>query len=823
MPTINKIAAISMTVVGVDLVDLMVWATSDFVLATTASSDRHERQSDYNAGFQMRRALLFPPRRALVSSTTCLVMLMVARPSPARQSATTAQASLTPVASPVASVLTREADGRVFVRATRTTGAIKIDGELNEEIYERVPPITEFVQQEPNFGAPSTERTEAWVLYDDKNLYFVCRCWDTHPERIVANDMRRDSSNLPQHDNFAVAIDTFHDGRTGFFFYITAIGAMRDAEVTGMQGNFDWNPVWEAKATRFANGYISEMAFPFKSLRYGPGREQTWGFQLRRVIRSKNETVFLTPVDPQWGGPGIHHFPEAATLVGLEVPPASRNIEIKPYAISRLTTDLLRTPPVRHDSEPDMGLDAKIGITKGLTADFTYNTDFAQVEADEAQVNLTRFALSFPEKREFFLEGQGVFQFGTGGRGGGPGGGEGASSGGDVPTLFYSRRIGLTTGGRAVPVVAGGRVSGKAGPWSVGALSITTGDDAVSGALQTNFSVVRLRRDVLSKSTIGGIFSRRSVSAVAPGSNNLWGLDANLNFYQNVFLSGYAAQTQTQDRRGDDLSYRGQFNYTTDRYGLTLDRIVVERNFNPELGFLRRENFRRNFGQARFSPRTAHNPLIRRYTYQASFEYTTDNDNRLESREVLTDFRIDFHNADAIAVQHSHAYEFLPAPFEIARGVQLPVGGYAFQNTKVSFNAGVNHRVTGSTGFEIGSLYGGDKKTATLRGRIELTSQFGVEPNVSISWIDVPQGRFSDKIVGSRTFFTMSPRSFVAALIQYSSSTASLSTNLRFRWEYQPGSELFVVYTEGRSTLAPGRTELQNRGFVVKINRLFRF
>jgi hypothetical protein len=760
-------------------------------------------------------------RRGWVSAATCLIMLAAARPVAAQQAAIAAEASTAPVAISAAPMLTREVDGRVLVHAARITEPIKIDGQLTEEIYDRVAPITEFVQQEPKLGEPGTERTEAWVFYDDNNLYFSCRCWDTHPERIVANDMRRDSSNLPQHDNFAVAIDTFNDGRNGFFFYVTAIGAIRDAEVTDMRTNFDWNPVWDGKAGRFANGYISEMAFPFKSLRYGPGRQQTWGIQMRRVIRSKNETVFLTAVDPQWGGPGIHHFAEAPTLVGLEAPPPSRNIEIKPYAISRLTTDLQRSPPVRNDSEPDAGLDVKVGITKGLTADFTYNTDFAQVEADEAQVNLTRFSLSFPEKREFFLEGQGLFQFGSGGPGGrGGGGGEG---GGDAPTIFYSRRIGLSAAGREVPVVAGGRVSGKAGPFSVGALSITTGRDDVSDTPQTNFSVVRLRRDVLSKSTIGGIVSRRSVSALGRGANNLWGVDANFNFFQNVFVSGYGAQTQTDDRRGDDLSYRGQFNYTTDRYALALDRVVVEKNFNPEVGFLRRENFRRNYGQARFSPRTANNPVIRRYSYQGSLEYTTDNDNRLESREALADFRIDFHNADAIAVQHSRTYEFLPRPFQIARNVQLPVGGYSFQNTRVSFNPGANHRFTGSAAFEIGTFYGGDKRTATLRGRLEVTSQFGVEPNISLNSVDLPQGRFTDTIFGGRVFFTMSPRSFVAALIQYSSSNTSLSTNLRFRWEYQPGSELFVVYTDGRSTLPQRGTELQNRGFVVKINRLFRF
>ncbi|MSO45351.1 MAG: hypothetical protein EXQ59_01090 [Acidobacteria bacterium] len=773
----------------------------------------------------MNRAFSFPPARLLrVASSACLLALAGTTPLLAQSPPTPTERPAAPAATTAAPVLSHDQNGRLVVHATRVTSPIKINGQLDEEVYLQVAPITDFVQQDPNPGSPISERTEIWVLFDDQNLYFACRCWDAHPERIVANEMRRDSVNLSRHDHVAVALDTFHDGRTGVYFYMTPIGGMRDMAVTDMRVQTDWNPVWDGGASRSKDGYILEMAFPFKSLRYGAGRQQTWGIQMRRFITSKNETAFLTPVDRQWGPPGISHFADAPTLIGLEVPPPSRNIEIKPYAISRLTTDLARSPAVRNDSEPNAGLDVKLGITKGLTADLTYNTDFAQVEVDEAQVNLTRFSLSFPEKREFFLEGQGLFQFGASGPGGRSGSsGEGGGADPDAPTIFYSRSIGLTAGGRAVPVVGGGRVTGKAGAWSLGALSITTGEDAVSGVPQTNFSVTRLRRDILSKSAIGGIFSRRSRSTVAPGANNLWGLDANLAFYQSVFVSGYVAQSRTEGRRGDDRSYRGQFNYTTDRYGLFVDRLVVGKQFNPEVGFLRRQNFRSNYAQARFSPRAVNNPVIRKYTYQGHIDYTTDNANHLESRELLALFRMDFQNADAISVQHAQMYEFLPAPFQIALGVVLPVGAYDFQNTIVSFNPGVTHRLSGSASLDIGSFYGGDKKTASLRGRIEITPQLGVEPNVSLNWVDVPQGRFQDTVVGGRTFFTITPRTFVAALIQYSSANASLSTNLRWRWEYRPGSELFVVYTEGRSTLPPRGTDLQNRGFVVKINRLFRF
>jgi hypothetical protein len=711
------------------------------------------------------------------------------------------------------SVLTRDGDGRVLVRATRIARPLAVDGQLDDAPYGEVPPITELVQQEPNAGAPISEQTEVWILFDDSYIYFACRCWDEHPERIVANDMRRDSSNLGSHDSLSIALNPFNDQRNGVMFAVTPAGAMRDGTTTEERANFDWNPVWDGRASRFDRGWIAEMAVPFKSLRYKPGREQTWRIQIRRNIRSKNELAYLTPVSPARGVRAVHNFSDAATLVGLEAPPAALNFEIKPYVMSRVTTDRLSRPAVENDLDPDAGVDVKYGVTESLTADFTYNTDFAQVEADEAQVNLTRFSLSFPEKRDFFLEGQDIFAFGNS---------AGGDLGGDAPTIFYSRRIGLS-GGRAVPVIGGGRLSGKTGPWSIGALNLETNDDEAAGVEQTNFTVMRLRRDVLRRSSVGGLFTRRSVSALAPGANHVWGVDGNFAFYQNVYVSGYLAQSRTEGMVGDDLSYRTQFNYTADRYGLALDRFVVEKHFNPEVGLLRREDFRRNFARGRFSPRTTNHPFIRKWTYEGSLDYVTDNENHLESRDASALFRIDFHNSDAVSLEHSRLYEFLAEPFTISRGVRIPVGGYSFDNTRVSYTAGAQRRLSGSSSVETGRFYDGDKKTATFRGRLEVTPQLGVEPSISLNWIDLPQGGFTTSVIGGRTSFTMTPRMFVAALIQYSSSNTSLSTNLRFRWEYQPGSELFVVYTEGRSTLPPRGTDLESRGFVVKINRLVRF
>jgi hypothetical protein len=710
-------------------------------------------------------------------------------------------------------ILSQDETGRRIVRAVRIREPIRIDGQLDDAAYRDVPPITEFIQQVPKNGAPVSERTEMWVLFDDDNIYISCRCLDQNPDRIVANDMRRDSSGTGGQDNLTVAFDTFNDQRSGFMFTLTASGGLRDGTATTEGSNFDWNTVFDGSASRSDQGWIAEMAIPFKSLRYAPGREQTWGVQIRRRITSKNEMAYVTLVSPAWNQQAVHHFDEAATLVGLEAPPAARNLEIKPYAMSRVTTDRLSRPALDNDVDPDAGFDLKYGLTKSLTADFTYNTDFAQVEADEAQVNLTRFSLVFPEKREFFLEGGDIFAFGRNASG---------DLGGDAPSVFYSRRIGLS-GARVVPVMAGGRITGKAGPWSIGGLNIETNDDPDAGIEQTNFAVVRLRRDILRRSNVGALFTNRSVSTTASGSNQVWGADANFAFFQSVFLSGYLAKSQTEGRSGDDLNYRAQFNYNADRYGLALDRLVVEKNFNPEVGFMRRENFRRNLARARFSPRTAANRIVRKLTYEGTFDYVTDNENHLESRELSGRFQTDFHNSDTASVEYSQLYEFIPEPFSISRGVRIAVGGYSFDNLRLSFTGGSQRRINGTATFDVGSFYDGDKTTAAFRGRVEITKQLGLEPNISLNWIDLPQGSFTNTVVGGRTVFTMTPRMFVAALVQYSSSNTSLSTNLRFRWEYQPGSELFVVYTEGRSTLPPRGTDLENRGFVVKINRLFRF
>jgi hypothetical protein len=311
-----------------------------------------------------------------------------------------------PAAQPVAMV-TRDADGRITVRAIRLTAPLRTDGRLDEDVYHSNASIDVFVQTMPKENSTPTERTEAWVLFDASTIYVTGRLWESAPpDEWTANEVRRDTNQLRQNDNFGVVFDTFLDRRNGFMFYTNPLGALADYQMTD-EGNpsADWNPVWDVRTGRFEGGWTVEMAIPFKSLRYRSGTNQSWGLQIRRSIRRKNEYSYLTPLPLSSGGPqGFFRVSSAATLTGLDLPPAGKNVEVKPYGISRLTTDRLAMPVVGDEFDAEFGVDAKYGITANLTADVTYNTDFAQVEVDEQQVNLTRFSLFFPEKREFFLE-----------------------------------------------------------------------------------------------------------------------------------------------------------------------------------------------------------------------------------------------------------------------------------------------------------------------------------------------------------------------------------------------------------------------------------
>ncbi|MGE3424936.1 MAG: DUF5916 domain-containing protein, partial [Dehalococcoidia bacterium] len=653
-----------------------------------------------------------------------------------------------------------------------------------------------------------------------QTLYVSARCWDSAPpERWVANELRRDTNQLRQNDTFGVIVDTFHDRRNGFLFYTNPLGARADQAVTD-EGNLnvDWNPVWDVRTGRFDGGWTVEMAIPFKSLRYRSGQAQTWGINIRRVIRRKNEWTHIAYIPAAAGVPGgMFRLSRAATLTGLDLPEASRNVELKPYGISQLTTDRTRTPAVRNRIEPDLGLDVKYGITANLTADVTVNTDFSQTEVDEQQVNLTRFSVVLPEKRDFFLEGRGIFDFARSG----PNGTTPAAT----PIFFYSRRIGLN-GGRVIPITAGGRVTGKVGKFSVGAMNIQTGGEAVSNTPGTNFTVLRVKRDILRRSTIGVMLTNRShASALPSASNAAYGADASFSFFQNVNLGGYYARTRTDGLRGDDDSYLARASYDGDRYGAVAQYLKVGDNFTPDVGLVRRDNMRRSFGSLRFSPRPrVRFRGIRQFVYLASVEYIENAAGQVETRNQTGRISVERQNSDTFFVEAVSSHEMLLRPLTVARNVAIPRGEYAFSDVQVGYQMGLQRRVSGTFTLQRGSFYDGTIAAFGFTGaRASLLKQWSVEPSVQINSVDRPLGGFTTLLVRARSDYAFTPRMFASTLVQYSSNDRLFSSNLRFRWEYRPGSDLFVVYTDERNTLGTGFPALNNRAFVIKATRLMRF
>jgi hypothetical protein len=744
-------------------------------------------------------------------------------PIPARAAAWLTAAAFWTVpaaaAQQAAAVVSRDGSGSVVVRAVHLPDGIRVDGRLDEEIYVAVQPIGDFVQQEPDEGRPATERTEAWVFFDDSHVYVAARCWDTRPDRRVANEMRRDTNQLRQNDTFAVLFDTFHDRRNGYLFYANPIGGLADSQITD-EGppNTDWNTVWDVKTAIFDEGWTIEMAIPFKSLRYQREAEQTWGINLRRVVRWKNEWSYLTQVPRALTTfRGILKVSSAGTLVGLRPPVATRNLEIKPYALGGVTTDRTLLEPPSNEVSRRAGGDLRYGVTQNVTAEVTLNTDFAQVEVDEQQVNLTRFNLFFPEKRDFFLENLGVFAFA-----GRASAGVAAGSG-DTPYLFFSRRIGLDDA-RTVPLRVGARLTGKSGRFTYGVLDVHTGEDSTGMVDAANFTVLRAKRDILRRSSIGGMVTHRTSTPGVLGSNQGYGVDAALGFYENVRIDAYLAKTSSEGRNGQDTSYRGAFDYNADRYGLQVERLVVEPNFRPEIGFVRRTDMGRNAGLARFSPRPTSLGPVRKLTFQGNLVYVTNTANRLDTREQTGTFQTEFTNSDVAGLSYIDTFERLVRPFAIVPGVVIPIGTYDFHTVQLSYTAGQQRPVSGGIVYEQGPFYDGRRRSIGVNtARVQVTPRVSIEPSFTVNRVELPAAAFTTSVARARATFTVTPRMFFSGIAQYNSTARSVGSNLRLRWEYLPGSELFVVYTDDYdSQPPPGAPALRNRALVVKLNRLFR-
>jgi hypothetical protein len=724
---------------------------------------------------------------------------------------------LGPPAPAAGEAVSRDADGRVTLRAFRLAEPLTVDGVLDDPVYDQVPAAAGFLQQEPNEGAPASESTRVWVLYDADNLYIAAELEEEHPERLMASEMRRDHRSIGWNDSFQIVLDTFYDRRNGFLFHTNALGALFDAQVTDERNtNSDWNTVWWVKSQVVEEGWTVEIRIPFRSLRYAAGGAQLWGINFQRNIKHKNEKVFFTPTPQAYNRDGLVRLSNAATLVGLEAPAGSRRMELKPYAIGSQTHAPLRD--INNEWSGDVGGDFKFGVTDGLTADLTWNTDFAQVEDDESQVNLSRFSLFYPEKREFFLEGQGVFDFG--GRQTRAFGGGGPS---DAPIPFFSRSIGIS-GGSSVPILGGARLHGRTGAYTMGLMNIQTGETAGLDVESTNFSAFRIKRDLFSRSNIGVIATHRNINADGSGSNSLYGVDGNFNPSDNIRINSfYMATSEPGVETGHQAaSYMGQFNYDTDLIDLTAERLYLGEDFNPGMGFVRRRDFTKNGASFQLSPRPRGIEAIRQFELKFDANNYDRPDGEMETRKYKFEGKAILESSDRLVVDHTMTEERLLDGFDLSTEVAVPAGNYRFNRTGLRLWLGTHRSFSGYFRYEFGDFFGGTRREVSYWGRTEVSQRLSMEPNISLNWIEVPGGEVQAQVSSLRATYTVSPRSFLGALVQYNSAAQLMSANVRFRWEYSPGSDVFVVFSTNRDG-DDGLAGLTDRALVVKFTRLFRF
>ena len=726
-----------------------------------------------------------------------------------------AASSRGPVGDPDDEAVT-EADLEFQLVAARASAPPRIDGVVELEEWRGAVLLDTFVQSQPDEGAAPTEATEVRLLYDETSLYISAVMHDSNPSGIVASVLRRDETHN-NNDVFAVTLDTYHDHRNGFFFETNPLGAKFDAQIIGEGGgqgrrgaqqtfNADWDAVWYAAGSRTPDGWAVEIEIPFWSLRFDrePGQLPAWGINFRRTIRRKTEQVYWAPVPRQYNATRMSL---SGMLVGLQGVGEPRNLLVKPYAlgdVGQFPSGPDETPFSDHSTDwsGDGGLDIKWTITPNLTLDGTVNTDFAQVEADDVQVNLTRFPLFFPEKREFFLENAGLFAFGLGGFEG--------------PRVigFHSRNIGISDGSE-VSILGGARLTGKAGSWGIGLMSLQT--DSSGDVSSANNSVVRLRRDLGNRSSVGVMFTNQQSDG---DFNRSIGIDGRWALDDSTTADGFWMSTSESDLEGGD-SWAGAVSLqrATQNWRITGSVMEIGENFNPGLGFVNRTGLRQLDTTVMWTPYHEAN-WVRNQTPHVSYRYLTDRDGRLLTRRWHFDWDLFLKRGDKLSVAHNRAFEQLDLPFEIVPGVIIPTGSFESNELNFEFVSDPSRVGHVNANYTTGTFFGGHRK------QLRLTTGFraGARLSTAVGWtrndIDLPGGDFVTNLWSTRISYDINTRVFLAGLFQYDNLTDQFFSNVRLNFIHTPGADLFLVYNERRLTEDP---TLIDRAIILKATHLLRF
>jgi hypothetical protein len=697
--------------------------------------------------------------------------------------------------------------------AARAVGPITLDGVLDEPAWSDAPVAAHFLQNDPREGQPATFDTDVRVLYDDDALYFGVFARDDEPGRIIVNDIKKDF-NTATSDGFTIILDTFHDERNGYQFATNPAGAKWDSQMSneGRENNADWDGIWDV-ATRIAEtGWFAEIRIPVRTLKFNAADLQTWGVNFERRLRRFNEDSYWSPL------PRIYNLDRvsmAGTVGGMRGLRPGKNLRFKPYAASSSNSFAGQ----RTRGEFDAGIDVKYGVTTGLVWDFTVNTDFSQVEADEQQVNLTRFSLFFPEKRDFFLENSGIFQFGTdAGQFGGGGGGGGARE----MRLFFSRRIGLSDNGEPIPILGGTRLTGRQGAYSVGVLNLQQREHGAQPG--TNFTALRLRRDILANSDIGAILLNKEEAG--PTFNRIAGLDGNFRFgflTANAYLARSFSPEPAVPAAGNPYASRAGFNYQSRTWQAQSGYSGIGERFDDQMGYVPRQgihNFDGRFG--RYLRPAGLSKWLRQMQPHVEFDVFRHQDGGLDTSYMGYHWNFNLQDGSNAEVGVNPQIEEIRVPFTIntSSGTIVNPGRYDYDEYFAFWRTNESALLSFNTRYAVGTFYDGYRRNLNFGPSIRLNENLNASVNLQINDIELSTGSFVSKLLTTRVNYNFTTKVFFNALVQYNNDNHQWTSNLRFNIIHRPLSDFFVVYNERRDE----RTgQMISRALIAKMTYLVAF
>lgn len=701
------------------------------------------------------------------------------------------------------------------VTAVFTENAPRIDGNLTDDIWSSIEPITQFTQVWPNDGSPATEDSEVRIAYDRDNLYFALKFYDKNPELIRAKNLERGGRN-DRDDHAVISLDTYLDGRNAYLFEMNALGTQDDATITDETitiTSFSWDAVFISETVIDDEGWSMEVSIPFRQLRFPEGDELEFGLMISRVINRKNERVLWPAIGLEYGNfTAMAAVSQYGRLKGIKNIRRGKNLEIKPYVttgIQEIREDLaIEATDVKEQF--DLGLDVKYGLSSNLTLDMTVNTDFAQVEADNVQLNLSRFNLFFPEKREFFLERSGLFEHGN------------LRS----TQTFFSRRIGLTN-----EILAGARMTGQIGNVSVGALNIETGDEMGDflGSNSQNNSVIRLRSDIFLRATAGAIFTNLEM---ADTYNRALGVDAQYRFGSSSSATGWFTNVWDATSALNDAAGHASLRLRNDIYLAQFSYTNVGTNYNPALGFVRRRDMREYYTRLGYTPKVNFKaiPSINRLNFFGLYDYIEGQDGDKQSTSFELEGAIEFSRRDRFGIEFDEQFERLEEPFNIRPDATIPTGDYSFSSIRIYGETDSSRRIFGRASVSFGEFFNGNRTGFNSGIGFRQSQHLTIEGGINHSIIDLPitNGEFDATTASISILGAFSRELFTRTLIQYDNFSRNLQANIRVDWIHTPGSDLFLVYntsyhlTGNNETVFDPRRDLilNNQVAIVKLTYL---